>query len=97
MLGISAPKFESRTASPTMPGMAISSIADAQSGAGIRRQRSRKMQIAEVTSGVRAKLIQYRIAVVSKTSGPCFWYQSVHATQNTSPNPKNRATSRPRT
>jgi len=72
MLGISAAKCESSTASPTMPGMAISSIAEAHSGAGIRRQRSRRMQIAEVTIGVRAKLIQYRIAVVSKTSGPRF-------------------------
>lgn len=97
MPGISAEKLDSSTASPSMPGIAISSIADVHSWDGTRRQRRTRRQIPAVRTGVSTKLIQYRIAVVSNTSGPRLSYQSVPAVQNNNPNPKSRATSRPRT
>ncbi len=58
MAGIRAEKFDSKTASPSMPGIATNNIAGAHCRAGIRRQRKIRIQIPAVTIGVRTKFTQ---------------------------------------
>src|ERR1700683_2264574 len=70
--GINVPRFESTAASPIIPGIARSNIAEAQSAGTMCRQRSMAIQIAAEASGEMKKLTQYRKGVVSKTRGPVY-------------------------